>query len=107
MANALGYITQTETGFEGTLSLMSLNTPIRIVPNDEKSAETQPHYRVVAGPANADIGAGWVKTSKRTGKQFISLSLADPQIGPRRVYCTITPVNGSKDRHVILWNPRG
>ena len=31
MANALGYVSETETGFEGALAMMSLNAPIRIM----------------------------------------------------------------------------
>ncbi|MEM7570445.1 MAG: DUF736 domain-containing protein [Pseudomonadota bacterium] len=106
MANALGYITETPNGFKGKLSLSNFDTSIRIIKNHVKSADNQPDYRVYAGTGNADIGAGWVKTAKRSGRDFISLSLADPQIGPSRIYCTIAPVKGSEDRHIILWNPR-
>lgn len=41
MTNALGYVTETETGFEGALNLISPNAPIRIVRNGEKTVGTR------------------------------------------------------------------
>ena len=106
MANALGYITETDTGFEGTLAMLTLTTPIRIVENAQKDeGSRQPDYRVLAGGAGAPIGAGWTKTGKASGRDYISLTLADPAIGPRKVYANIAPVKGEDGRHVILWNP--
>ena len=106
MANALGYITETDTGFEGTLAMLTLTTPIRIVENaDKDEGSLQPDYRVLAGSAGAPIGAGWVKTAKSSKRDYISLTLADPAIGPRKVYANIAPVKGENGRHVILWNP--
>ena len=59
MANALGYITETDTGFEGTLSMLTLSTPIRIVANGLKQDGTrQPDYRVLAGGAGCCDLAG-------------------------------------------------
>ncbi|GLQ23866.1 hypothetical protein GCM10007853_17400 [Algimonas ampicilliniresistens] len=108
MANALGYITETDTGFEGTLSMLSLSTPIRIVANGLKQDGTdQPDYRVLAGGQGAPIGAGWVRTAKSSGREYVSLTLASPEIGPRKVYANIAPVKNDETRHVILWNPAG
>lgn len=107
MANALGYVTETETGFEGTLAMMSLSTPIRIVKNGEKSGETQPDFRVYAGRnTGSDIGGGWFRKAKSSGRKYVSLTLADPAIGPRKVYANLAPVKGKKGRHVLLWNPQ-
>ena len=106
MANALGYITETDTGFEGTLSMLALTTPIRIVANELKEeGSKQPDYRVLAGGQGAPIGAGWTKTAKSSGREYVSLTLATPEIGPRKVYANIAPVKGDEGRHVILWNP--
>ena len=105
MANALGYVTETETGFEGTLAMMSLTAPIRIVKNDDKTSEKQPDYRVLAG-RNSDIGGGWRRTAKSSGREYVSLTLQDPSIGQHKVYANLAPVKGEHGRHVILWNPR-
>lgn len=106
MANALGYVTETETGFTGNLALMNLNAPIRIVKNGEKTAEMQPDFRVYAGQKGSDIGAGWLRTGKNSGREYVSLTLADPGISDRRIYANLAPVKGQEGRHVILWNPK-
>lgn len=106
MANALGYVTETESGFEGALNLMSLNASIRIVRNGDKTVETQPDFRVYAGRKGSDIGGGWLRKAKSSGREYVSLTLADPAIGPRKIYANLAPVKGEEGRHVILWNPQ-
>ena len=54
MANALGYVSETKSGFEGTLAMMNLNASIRIEKNDEKASEGQPDYRIFAGETSTD-----------------------------------------------------
>lgn len=106
MANALGYVTETENGFEGALAMMSLNANIRIVKNTDKTAESQPDFRVYAGERSADIGGGWLRTAVSSGREYVSLTLADPAIGPRRIYANLAPVKDNDGHHVILWNPK-
>lgn len=106
MANALGYVTETETGYEGTLAMMSLNAPIRIIKNTEKTSDMQPDYRVFAGTRGSDIGGGWVRKAIASGRKYVSITLADPMIGNRKIYANLAPVKGENGRHVILWNPK-
>ena len=54
MANALGYVSETKAGFEGTLAMMNLSTAIRIEKNGEKAAEGQPDFRIFAGETSTD-----------------------------------------------------
>ena len=106
MANALGYVSETKSGFEGALSMMNLSATIRIERNGEKESEGQPDYRIFAGETSTEIGGGWVRKAKNSGRDYVSITLADPQIGPRKIYANLAPVKGKKGRHVILWNPR-
>jgi len=108
MAQALGYVTKTETGgYEGALATMSLKAQIRIEPNAEKTADSQPDFRVYAG--NAEIGGGWNKIGKRSGNPYVSLTFSSPELGPNRVYANLGRAHGQDDEDVmaILWNPRG
>lgn len=107
MANALGYVSKTAIGFEGHLAMMNLSVAIRIEKVEEKSSDCAADYRIFAGETMTEIGGGWLRTSKSSGREYISLSFADPQIGPRKVYANLAPVKGREDRHVILWNPQG
>lgn len=106
MANALGYVSETETGFAGSLSMMNLTAPIRIEENAEKSGNHHPDYRIFAGETSTEIGGAWIRKARSSGREFLSLTLADPQIGPRKVYANLAPVSGEDGRHVILWNAR-
>ena len=105
MANALGYVNETKTGFEGVLAMMNLSAAIRIEKNADKMSEGQPDYRIFAGETATEIGGGWMRKAKGSGREYVSITLADPQIGPRRVYANLAPVKGKKGRHVLLWNP--
>ncbi|MFN4024424.1 MAG: DUF736 domain-containing protein [Hyphomonas sp.] len=106
MANALGYVTETKTGFEGSLFLMNFSAAIRIEKNMEKAGDNQPDYRILAGEAGTEIGGGWMRKAKQSGREYLSITLSDPQIGPRKIFASLAPVKGTTGRHVILWNPR-
>jgi uncharacterized protein (DUF736 family) len=106
MANALGYGTETRTGFEGALAMMNLTSPIRIEKNAEKAGDGQPDYRIFAGETSTEIGGAWMRKAKASGRKYLSITLADPQIAPRKIFANLAPVKGKKGRHVILWNPR-
>lgn len=105
MANALGYVSETKSGFEGTLAMMNLSAAIRIERNGEKGQDGQPDYRIYAGETSTEIGGGWMRKAKTSGREYVSITLSDPQIGPRKIYANLAPVKGKKGRHVILWNP--
>ncbi|MEL6693739.1 MAG: DUF736 domain-containing protein [Pseudomonadota bacterium] len=105
MANAIGYVSQSENGFHGALVMMNLSVPIRFDLNTEKDQNGQPDYRIYAGETDTEIGGGWIKTAKASGREYVSITLSDPQIGPSKIYANLAPVKGKKDRYVILWNP--
>ena len=106
MANALGYVTETKAGFEGTLAMMNLSAAIRIEKNAAKTNESEPDYRIFAGETSTEIGGAWMRKAKQSGREYLSITLADPQIGPRKIFANLAPVKGKKGRHVILWNTR-
>lgn len=105
MANAIGYVSEVKNGFEGALAMVNLSVSIRVNKNLEKDQDGQPDYRIYAGETDTEIGGGWIKKAKASGRDYISITLADPQIGPSKIYANLAPVKGHKDRYVILWNP--
>jgi uncharacterized protein (DUF736 family) len=102
---AIGYVTRNGEGFKGQLRTLSIRTEVEIVPNSRKSSDVQPDYRVVA--AGAEIGAGWVRRSETSGNDYVSLSLAAPEFGPRRIYANLGRAAGQDDddAFAIIWNP--
>jgi len=106
MAQALGYVSQMDDGtFKGILA-MGLNTRITIATNDAKETEKQPDFRIYSAEGG-EIGGGWNRTGKTSGKDCVSLTLAHPMIGPRKIYANLgRAAGGEDDEFAILWNPK-
>ena len=102
---AIGHVTKNGEGFKGQLRTLSLRAEIEIVPNSGKASEVQPDYRVTAG--GVEIGAGWVRRGESSGRDYVSLSLAAPEFGPRRLYANLGRAAGQDDddAFAIIWNP--
>ena len=108
MAQSLGTVMKRENGgYEGTLAMMSLNTKISIVPNEAKENERQPDFRIYAARGN-EIGGGWNRVGKNSGKPCVSITLAHPAFGDKRFFANLARAAGSEDESVlaILWNPQ-
>jgi uncharacterized protein (DUF736 family) len=100
---AIGYVTKDENGaFKGQLKTLSIRAEIIIAPNAGKASDAQPDYRVVSG--DVEIGAGWNRHSETSGRDYVSLSLAAPEFGPRRLYANLGRAAG-EERFAIIWNP--
>ncbi|MGV3730589.1 MAG: DUF736 domain-containing protein [Sphingopyxis sp.] len=103
---AIGFVNGTiEEGFVGQLRTLSIRAAIEIRPNRSKSGDVQPDFRVYSD--QVEIGAGWIRISEASGKTYVSLSLAAPEFGPRRIYANLGRAAGQDDdrTYAILWNP--
>jgi len=100
---AIGHVTRDGNGFKGQLRTLSIRTDIEIVPNTRKSGDTQPDYRVSA----SGVEAGWIRRGEMSGRDYVSLSLAAPEFGPRRLYANLGRAAGQDDddAFAIIWNP--
>lgn len=103
---AIGYVTRNENGtFKGQLKTLSIRAEVTIAANARKANDVQPDYRVYSG--DVEIGAGWLRRSEASGNEYVSLSLAAPEFGPRRLYANLGRAAGDEreDRFAIIWNP--
>jgi uncharacterized protein (DUF736 family) len=103
---AIGHVTkQANGGYKGHLKTLSIRAEIDLVPNASKSADNQPDFRVLT--QGVEIGAGWVKTGESSGKEYVSLSLAAPEFGPRKLYANLGRAAGQDDddAFAVIWNP--
>src|SRR5690606_10286044 len=91
--------------FKDQLKTRSIRAEITIAVNQRKPSNNQPDYRVYTG--DNEIGAGWNRRSESSGNDYVSLSLAAPEFGPRRLYANLGRAAGSQvdDRFAIIWNP--
>jgi len=101
---AIGHVSRNQNGFKGQLKTLSISADISIVPA-RKTSDNQPDYRVVAG--GVEIGAGWIRRSESSGNEYVSLSLAAPEFGPRRLYANLGRAAGQEDddTFAVIWNP--
>jgi uncharacterized protein (DUF736 family) len=102
---AIGYVTRKDNGsFTGQLKTLSIRADIEIVANNAKASDSQPDYRVLS--EGVEIGAGWMRRSETSGRDYVSLSLAAPEFGPRRLYANLGRAAGeAEDRFAVIWNP--
>jgi uncharacterized protein (DUF736 family) len=102
---AIRHVTRTTNGeFKGQLRTLSIKANVEIVPNEAKSSEPQPDYRVLSD--GTEIGAGWTRHSETSGRDYVSLSLAVPEFGPRRLYANLGRAAGAdEDSFAVIWNP--
>jgi len=103
---AIGYVTKLEDGrYKGELKTLSIRAEIVITPNKDKENDKQPDYRVFA--EGIDVGAAWIRTSETSGKDYVSLSIAAPEFGPKKLYANLGKAAGQDDDTVfaLIWNP--
>lgn len=102
---AIGYVTKTTDGaYKGQLKTLSISADISIVVNRGKASDAQPDYRILSD--GVEIGAGWNRRSETSGRDYVSLSLAAPEFGPRRLYANLgQAAGGPDDRFALIWNP--
>jgi len=103
---AIGYVTKQPTGgYKGQLKTLSIRADIDLVLNTAKSTDSQPDFRVLT--QGVEIGAGWVRKGETSGKDYVSLSLAAPEFGPRKLYANLGRAAGQDDENnfAIIWNP--
>jgi uncharacterized protein (DUF736 family) len=103
----IGIVTRTAKGaFKGTLQTLMMKAQIDIVPNEEKTSDAQPDYRVIA-KGGFELGAGWIRHN-REQQAYISLSLAAPEFGGGRLYANLGRAPDSEEteeRYAVIWNP--
>jgi len=103
---AIGHVTKQKDGsYKGQLKTLSFRAPIDILTNTAKNGDTQPDYRIYSQAV--EIGAGWTKRGKTSGEDYVSLSLADPAFGPKKLYANLGRAAGQDDESVfaVIWNP--
>lgn len=102
---AIGHVTRDGNTYKGQLRTLTIRTEIEIAPNRGKTSDSQPDYRVTSN--GVEVGAGWLRHSETSGRDYVSLSLAAPEFGPRRLYANLGRAAGQddEDAYAIIWNP--
>ncbi len=96
----IGHFTKTKDGnFTGSITALGAVLPkvtIEAIKADGKS----PNFQVTA--QGADLGAAWNKTSERTGKGYLSVSLRSPFLA-QPVYSALVETDEA-GKFALVWN---
>ena len=103
----IGSVTKRVDGrYDGEIWTLSVRASIAIVPVTEKASPSQPDYRVLS--EGIEIGAGWIRTGQISGKEYVALSIAAPELGTKTLYANLGRAAGQTDPDVfaLIWNPQ-
>ena len=103
----IGSVTKREDGrYEGELKTLSVRAEIVVLPVGDKASPNQPDYRVMS--QGIEIGAGWIRTGQISGKEYVALSIAAPELGSKTLYANLGRAAGQTDPDVyaLIWNPQ-
>jgi uncharacterized protein (DUF736 family) len=94
--------TGTNEGFIGEILTLSLQAKkVRIVPAEASDHENAPSHRVVL--ARIEIGAGWTRTSKEDGHEYLSLKLDDPSFATP-IYANLIADDDKGEDYSLMWS---
>ena len=95
----IGTFTRGDDGsFAGTIRTLNINVKATIRPVTRDN-ERSPDYRVAAN--GVELGAGWRRTAKDTGAEYVSVKLDDPSF-TTPVYASL--VQGDNGEHKLIWS---
>jgi len=103
---AIGFVTRTMYGgFRGQLKFLPICADIDIVPNRDKSGDTPADFRIFT--QGVEVGSGRILSGESRGTDYVSLSLAAPGLGVRKLCANLgrTVGLGSDGGFFLLWNP--
>jgi uncharacterized protein (DUF736 family) len=103
---AIGFVTRTiNGGFSGELKVLPICTHIDIVPNRDKSGDAPSDFRIFA--QGIEVGSGRILSGESHGTDYVSLSLAAPGLGGRKLSANLGRAVGlnGEGSFFLVWNP--
>lgn len=97
------FVPTKEGGWVGNIRTLLIDVRVRFVPNDNKSSEAAPAFRVYAG--ESEIGAAWHKVAAgEQGREYFSVQLDDP-LFPESIQTALFAGQDSKSA-TLVWRRR-
>ncbi len=100
----IGTFTPTKDGgWSGVIHTLTIETKVRLVPNDNRDSDNAPAFRVFAG--KSEIGAAWQQRSAgESPKDYLSVRLDDPS-WPEPVTAALFAAEEGKEGRLV-WSRR-
>ena len=93
-----------EGGWSGTIHTLTINTKVRLVPNDNRDSENAPAFRVFVGRSR--VGDAWEarSTTGESPRDYLRVRLDDPSL-PQPLGATMFQSEDGSEAHLV-WNRR-
>ncbi len=90
-------------GWTGSIRTLTIDAKVRLVPNDDRTHDNAPAFRVLVG--NARIGDAWdARTTGDNPKYYLRVRLDDPSLSESFTAALFPSEEG--DRAQLVWNRR-
>jgi uncharacterized protein (DUF736 family) len=90
-----------EGGWEGWLRTLTIHAKLRIVPNDDRTSERAPDFKVFAG--RAEVGAVWRQACWKPGELGrLAVKLTDPAFPDGLSMSLFEEADGGRAN--LVWN---
>jgi len=90
---------QDDGSYTGSIKTLRLNVKsVQLRANDKGDEKLAPDFRVFSG--QTEFGAVWKKTSKRSGRDYLSVKLDDPSF-PAPIYASLIDAD---DGYSLIWS---
>jgi uncharacterized protein (DUF736 family) len=101
----IGKFTKDGAGYTGSIETLTMRAKLTLEPNTQKKSDKAPDFRIIhiAEGFTSEIGAGWIKTAKRSGAQYISLSIHDDPSLDQPLNCRLVKT-GAENGHTLYWD---
>lgn len=92
-----------EGGWIGTIHTLTMNTKIRLVPNDNRDNENAPAFRVFAGKSR--VGDAWAaRSTGEKPRDYLRVKLDDPSLSEPLNAALFWSEDGNEAQ--LVWNRR-
>jgi uncharacterized protein (DUF736 family) len=100
----IGKFTKDGAGYTGSIETLAFRAKLTLEPNTNKKSDKAPDFRIVhvADGFTSEIGAAWIKTAKKSGAQYLSLSIHDDPTLAAPINCRLVK-SGSENGHTLFW----
>lgn len=90
-------------GWTGSIRTLTINTKLRLVPNDNCDSDNAPAFRVLAG--NSHVGDAWeARTASDNPKPYWRVRLDDPALPASFTAALFSADDGASAQ--LVWNRR-
>lgn len=90
-------------GWTGAIRTLTIDAKVRLIPNDDRTNENAPAFRVFVG--NSRIGDAWdARTTGDNPKYYLRVRLDDPSL-PESFTAALFPSDDG-DKAQLVWNRR-